>query len=277
MRFKIIAILFVAAVTLGISSCQDEFDPSSYAPPLNIGGYTNSNEIAASNLVARWAFDGSLVDSVSNTEGVNTGTSFTAGTKGQALQGALNSYVITSPGASITSLKSFTISMWIQTPPPSTGVIGLFSLSNTKEFWGNIEIFIENGSTNEDGKLRIHINNGSGDKTYEANNVLNLFDKWVGLAVSYDETSAMVKVYVNGSRVSAGTVAGLSGPLNFANTGKIVFGTTQFQTTPSLTSSHGSESWASFLTGQLDEFRIYNKALSDEEVGALAKLEGRGK
>ena len=277
MRFKIITSLAVAAVTLGLSSCQKEFDPASYAPPLNIGGYTNSKEIASANLVGYWAFDGNLVDSVSNTPGVNTGTGFSPGNKGQALQGSLNSYVITSPSAGVTALKSFTITTWMNTPPPTTGVIGLFALANTKEFWGNIEIFIENGSTNENGKLRIHINNGSGDKTYAADNVLNLFDKWVGLAVSYDETSGMVKLYVNGSIVSSGTVAGLTGPLVFANTGKIVFGTTQFQTTPSLTSATGKQDWASYLTGQLDEFRIYNKALSNEEVGSLAKLEGRGK
>lgn len=277
MRLKIIATLSVAAITLGMSSCQEEFDPASYAPAVNIGGYTSSKQIATTNLIAHWAFDGSLVDSVSNTSGVNTGTSFVAGAKGQALQGGLNSYVITTPASSITSLKSFTITNWINTPPPSTGIIGLFSLSNTKEFWGNIEIFIENGSTNENGQLRIHINGGSGDKTFAANNILNLFDKWVSLAVSYDETTSIVKLYVNGSRVSSGTVTGLTGPLNFVNSGQIVFGTTQFQTTPSLTTTHGSEPWASFLTGQLDEFRIYNKALSDEEVGSLAKLEGRGK
>jgi hypothetical protein len=47
--------------------------------------------------------------------------------------------------------------------------------------------------------------------------------------------------------------------------------------TPSLTSSHGAEPWASFLLGMLDEVRIYNKALSAAELSALTKLETRGK
>src|SRR5215217_8336501 len=101
MRFKILASLFVAAATVGLSSCQKEFDPSSYAPPLNIGGYTSSKEIASSNLVAYWAFDGNLLDSVSNTAGVNTGTAFSPGNKGQALQGAPNSYVTTTPAPTV--------------------------------------------------------------------------------------------------------------------------------------------------------------------------------
>jgi len=57
----------------------------------------------------------------------------------------------------------------------------------------------------------------------------------------------------------------------------LVFGTTQFMTTPSQTTSHSKEPWASYLTGQLDEVKLFNKALSDEEVGYIAKLEGRGK
>jgi len=56
----------------------------------------------------------------------------------------------------------------------------------------------------------------------------------------------------------------------------MVFGCVQFQTDPSLT-NHGPESWASWLTGSLDEVRIYNKALTAEEVNALVVLQGKGK
>ena len=57
----------------------------------------------------------------------------------------------------------------------------------------------------------------------------------------------------------------------------MVFGTVQFQTKPSLTSASAGEPWASYLTGLLDEVRIYNVALKDAEVDALVKLEARGK
>lgn len=268
--------LLIAIVGLGLSSCQKKFDPTSYAPPLNIGGYTSAKQIAPSNLVAYWAFDGSLIDSVSNVAGTNTGTSFAGGIKRQSLQGALNSYVVTQSSAKVKNLQSFTLTEWVNTPPPSTGILGLFSLSNTNQFWGNLEVFIENGSSNENGKLRIHINK-NGDKTYSLDNVANLFNKWIALAVSYDAATNMVKVYVNGSRVGSGTVTGLTGPLSWTDTGNIVFGTVQFQTNPSQTSSTGAQGWASFLTGRIDEVRIYDKALSDADIGSLAKLEGRGK
>lgn len=268
----------MAIATFGLSSCQKEFDPTSYAPPLNIGGYTNSKQIAPSNLVAYWAFDGSLTDSISNTAGVNTGTSFATGIKGQSLQGGIDKYALSAPSTKITSLKSFTLTEWVNTAAPTTGIIGLFSLSNKSQFWGNLEVFIENGSTNDNATIKVvFTNNGTGDKTYTVSNVANFFGKWNAFSVSYDETTAMVKVYVNGSRLSAGKLDGITGPLNFVNSGNLVFGTVQFMTTPSQTTSHSKEPWANFLTGQLDEVKIYNKALTDDEVGYLAKLEGRGK
>ena len=276
MKTKYFILLAIGA--LGFSSCQKEFDPTSYAPALNIGGYTSAKQVASSNLVAHWAFNGSLIDSVSNTVGVNAGASFAEGIKGQALQGALNSYITTTPSAKITGLKSFTISEWINTPPPTTGILGIFSLSNTGQFWGNLELFIENGSSNTDGKLRIVINNNNaGDRIYAVNGIQNLFDKWNHLAVSYDATTSVVSVYVNGSRVSSGTLNGITGPLTFVNSGKMVFGCVQFQTTPSLTTATGSQGWASYITGQLDEIRVYDKALSVLEISSIAKLEGRGK
>ena len=276
MKTKYFILLAIGA--LGFSSCQKEFDPTSYAPALNIGGYTSAKQVAPSNLVAHWAFSDRLIDSVSNTVGVNTGTSFAAGVKGQALQGALNSYVISNTSAAITGLKSFTLTEWINTPPPSTGIVGLFSLSNNSQFWGNIEVFVENGSTNTAATLKVVItNNGSGDRTFEIKNIVNLFDKWNAIALSYDQTSSLFTLYINGSKVSSTTLAGISGSLNFVNSGKIVFGCVQFQTTPSLTTATGSQGWASYLVGQLDEVRIYNKALAPDEIGSLVKLEGRGK
>lgn len=268
--------LLIAAAVSSLTACQKDFDPASYAPPLNISGYTSASQIAPSNLVAHWSFDGNLIDSVSKTEGTNTGTSFSPGIKKQSFQGALNSYVLTQPSAKVKALQSFTLTEWVNTPPPSNGILGLFSLSNTTQFWGNLEVFIENGSTNEDGKLRIHINK-NGDKTYALDKVPSLFNKWIALAISYDATTSTVKVYVNGSRVGAGTVTGLTGPLAWTNTGNVVFGTVQFQTNPSQTSATGSQPWASFLTGKIDEVRLYDKALSDVEISSLVKLEGRGK
>lgn len=266
----------VAVVCLAFSSCYKKFDPASYAPPLSIGGYTSADEIAPSNLVGYWSFNDDYIDEVSGAAGENTGTAFTGGIKGKAMQGSANSYMLFTPGASIIGMQSFTITYWVNSPAPSTGIIGLVNLAKTDGFWGNIDMFFENGSTSANGKFRAHIQNGATDSWVAKDGIINLFDTWVHIALSYDATTNTFKLYINGS-LSATSVAAGFGPLHFTNIGKLVFGCVQFQTDPSQTSSTGSQPWASYLTGQLDEVRIYNTALEDKDVNSLVKLEGRGK
>lgn len=258
------------------SSCYDKFDPATYAPPLNIGGYSSSKQISPSNLVGFWAFNGSLIDSVSNDVGENTGTTFSAGFKDKGLQGADKSYVLFTPGNAITGMNSFTIACWVNSPLNANGIVGLVNLANTTGFWGNIDMFFENGSTLDAAKFRAHITNGTKDTWVAKDGLPNIFNKWAHFALSYDAASETFKLYVNGSKQVTQIQTGF-GPINFTNSGKMVFGTVQFQTTPSLTSGSGSQPWASYLAGQLDEVRIYNKALTDAEVNALVLLEGRGK
>ncbi len=269
--------LFAFAITdLLLGSCYDKFDPASYAPPLTIAGYNSSKQIAPANLVGFWAFNGSLIDSVSNTSGVNTGTSFTNGIKDQGLQGADKSYVLFTPGSAITGMHSFTIAYWVNSPLNTNGIVGMVNLSNTAGFWGNIDIFFENTSTLDAATFKAHVTNGTAETWIEKKGLPNIFTKWTHFALSYDATSETFKVYVNGSLVLTQPQPGF-GPLNFTNSGEMVFGTVQFQTNPSLTSGATNQDWASYLVGQLDEVRIYNKALEDGEVSALMLLEGRGK
>jgi hypothetical protein len=269
--------LTLAIAALSLSSCQKEFNPSSYAPPLNINGYTSAQQIAPTSLVAYWSFDGNLNESISNTVGVNTGTSFSGGVKGQALQGALNGYVVSNTPTAIQNLKSFTLTCWENMPLNDKGIVGLIDVGNSTDFWGNLTLFFENNGTATTGRLVARtyngvVNNGSEDFL----KMTDPWGKWNHIAYSYDEVTSTYKVYVNGSKLGEKIVPNL-GALTFQNAGKMVFGTVHFQTNPSLTTSTGQQSWASYLIGQLDEVRIYNKALSDVEIGSIAKLEGRGK
>jgi hypothetical protein len=276
-----ILITTTAFACLGLSSCQKKFDPNSYAPPLNVNGFTASSQVAKESAVGYWAFDGSLIDSVSKVVGVNTGTSFSKGIKNQALQGALNSYVVNTTAAAVAGLQSFTISFWVNTPPPSTGIIGVFALANKNQFWGNLEMFFENGSSNANGTIKMTMDYGNaGQNTafFVTSNLQNLFNTWTSITISYNGATTVSNLYVNGARVNNATgVGGLSGPLTLVNVGNLVFGADQFQTNPSQTTAAQYPGFASFLTGQLDEFRIYNRALTDIEVSSLVNLQGRGK
>lgn len=276
-KYKNLRLLTLLLICGGLfSSCYKKFDPKSYAPELSIGGYTSSAEIAPGNLIAYWAFNGSYVDSVSGNNGENTGTTFTGGVKGQAMKGAENAYVLFDPTNAILSAQSFTITYWVNSPQNTDGIVGLVNLSNKSNFWGNIDMFFENGSSADKAILKMHVFSNGMDAwlgNYEVNNIWNV---WTSVALSYDATTSTFKVFVNGSKIATQTVENY-GPIQFQNSGKMVFGTVQFQTDPSLTTGSGHQDWASYLTGALDEVRMYNVALSEEDINSLVKLEGRGK
>ena len=267
----------VIICSMAFTSCYKKFDADSYKPPFTINGYTSSDEVGAGHLTGYWSFDGTNAEAVSGAAGTSTNTGFTGGFKGQALQGALNGYLLTPSNAGLAGMQSFTVSEWINTPPPSTGIIDFFTLSNTTQFWGNIEMFFENGSTNAAGKLRVHIFQNGTDNTYALDGVANLFDKWVNITVTYDAATSTCTIYTNGTKAGSGPAGGVTGPLSFANVGNVVLGTTQFNTTPSQTSGATAQPWASFLTGQLDEVRVYNVALAQPAIQALLILQGKGK
>jgi len=271
----------VVLVGLALSSCFKKFDASSYAPPLNINGYTAASQIASSSLVAHWGFNGDLKDSISGTTAVSTGTSFATGLEGGAYQGANNAYAVSAVPTAIQNLHSFTISVWMNMPENTNGAVGLLSIANAQNFWSNFEIFFDNGATPTTGVLKVHtFNNGTSSTGEDAwmggYTVNNPWNGWVNICVTYNDTNSSFVVYYNGSSVGTSTVAGFA-PLNWSGVQQMVFGTLQFQTTPSLTSATTSQGWASYVTGKLDEVRVYNRVLTSTEVSSLVALQHRGK
>jgi hypothetical protein len=280
-KYTIIVIL----AGLGLSSCYKKFDPSSYAPQLNINGYTNPDQIATSNLIAHWNFNNTLADSLSGTTGVATGTSFGPGLKGQALQGANSAYVLSNTPTAIQNLHSFTFSVWVKMPENTDGAVGIMDMANDQSgnpgFWGSMAIFFDNGGTDNTGVLKIHAFNVAGSPTgidgwlggYTVNNP---WGGWINVCVTYDDSTSTFVVYYNGASIGTSTVAGFA-PLNWKAATKMVFGTLQFQTTTSLTVSTGAQDWASYQVGETDEVRVYNRVLTNTEVGSLVALQHRGK
>jgi len=282
-RTLTVSLLAAATLSLTLSSCQKEFNPKTYAPkkPLpTFGGYGSSKDIEPASLVAYWPFSGSLADSISKTTGTATSTSFGTGVIGQGLQGSANGYVVSDVPAGIKSLKSFTISIWMKTPQ-NTGAMGLISIAHTQNFWGNFDIFFDNGGSATKGVLKVHAYNNAGstsgiDAWEGGYSVDNPWNVWTQVLVTYDDTSGTVTVYYNGASVGTNTVAAFPS-LDWSAAQKMVFGTLQFQTNPSLTAATGSQPWAANVTGTLDQVRVYNKVLSAPQISALYNLEKLGR
>ena len=271
------SVLSALAAIFVLASCQKKFDPKSYAPDQTFGGYNSSNEISPSDLVAHFAFEGDLSDSVSKTSATNTGTSFTPGIKGQGLQVGLNNYAVFAPTTAIKGLQSMTISFWINTPTNATGIQAPVSFVNPTQFWGNFDAYFD-GQTATDGFLKFHIfgSGGSQEKFLDQWKLSNPWGTWLHFTLSYDAPSTTFIFYVNGAQFGSTTVANF-GSLNFANCPAIVLGTIQFMTNPSLTTGTDAQPWASYLLGVMDELRIYDKALAPADIKALYQLENLGR
>jgi hypothetical protein len=283
-----------------------------------IGGYENSDDVAAANLVTKLSFEGNLTDTKNSISGfVGKNVAFTAGIKGNAYSGSSSQerYAIANATTKITSLNNFAFSFWLNsanTVDPATagqgkGAQGIFSIVRPLEFWGGINLFLENPDSAFPDRIRLKlgVENGRDGVAWRGQGVMinldNSVNKWVHIVISYNASTSKVTCYANGAlsanltgfayAPAAGVTGsapwfsdnpgGIDNPNNapkygdFVMTGtngKIVLGTHQFETTPP--QNNGSQQdWATSYAGLLDEFRIYDAPLSDNEVKALYLLE----
>lgn len=273
-----------AAVILSLSiiSCEDKDGINGYMPERPIGGYASASEVASENLVAYWSFNGNVNDSVQNLVGTATNTSFATGKKGQALKGATNGFVTyNSAGTALPALQSFTVSLWINTQKHTGGAQSVFMLPRTSDFWGNMFMMIEGNDGPTDSMLvKFHFD-GNWVEFTGNNRMPNMYGGWKHVAFSYNANTSKFAAYVNGSKLTL--PASMSdrkngtaplGPLQFNDVSKFIIGGFQQHLGSPWSAPDG---WMLPYTGQLDEFRIYNKALEDSDVNALYKLEALGR
>jgi hypothetical protein len=137
-------------------------------------------------------------------------------------------------------------------------------------------------------------------------------NQWVHVVMAYDDASSVFTAYVNGAAATklegvpyqdqapTGSPSGFLGnsytqfadnPGGWANPNsapkfgvlqtapgtKMVIGSHQFTTTPALNAGGTQQPWATTFAGLLDEFRIYNKALTSSEANSLYQLELAGR
>lgn len=303
----VVCMLGVALVFM-VSSCQKGFNSSSYNPakPLpTFGGYSSSKDIETSSLVDYFPFNGSNADSLGGLTGTSAGSpGFGNGISGKAYQGAAGSYILFSNPGPGKTLQSFTVSFWMNSPKTSGLARGIFSFNNPTDFWGSLDVYLDNpGPTDPKGDtllFKVHMNNASGVPFagyFLTSKVPNAINTWTHMVVTYDASTSIINFYQNATAIGVSGVAGTKGyvvgptmpgsdptktpitpygPLKFTTTAAVL-GTWQFQTNPSLTGSATAQSWAESFTGLLDDFRIYNKALTATEVSALYNLEKSGR
>lgn len=298
---KMAAFGFAGVLAMGalFSNCtksdkSDDFTKGD-APPV-AGGFVNSSEVASSNLVAYFPFDGSVTDSKGGVTGgiANGSTSWITGRKGQAYKGSTTGFISYANAGPLAGLTSFTVSMWINAQKHDGGAQGVFGLAKQDgSFWGNFFMIIEGKNPVADPSnkmfMKLHFEKNTApfiEHWIEPANDFrpdDMYGAWRHVAWTYDAATSKVGWFINGQkkelppnaedRKADGTGTPL-GALNFKNATKFVIGAFQNQLG---TPFNSPEPWMLPYTGALDEFRVYNKALNPTEISAIATLERQGR
>ncbi|RTZ01858.1 LamG domain-containing protein [Flavobacterium sp. RSP49] len=258
-----------------------------------IGGYESSDEIAAGNLITKFSFENTISDSKNGiTGGVGTNVTYGNGIKGLAYKGSASSFIAYSTVPSVlVDVKSISVSMWINTNPHTGGAQSLYTLPKTSDFWGNIFTLVEGTGPAATMLLKNHIQKDvtpsiawSGQfMEHSGDNLLkNMYGTWKHLVWTYNGASSTYSMYIDGKKLvlpaslskryaSDPLTGGLGyGTLANSNVSKFIIGGFQQHLGAPWNAPDG---WMLNYTGMMDEFRIYNAALSDNEVVALYKLE----
>lgn len=294
--FKSLAVVFLSTAIIG---CGD--DDSAPLPP--IGGYNNSDEVAASALKAHWPLNGNGIESKSNTSPSSTqAVTYVTGVKGQAASFAEGFLAYPAITALSTTSGSASISCWAKisntklTPDGVSNISPLFSLTRTGEAFGNLNLIGETHGlvTSDSIQLKGIFRIKKEDNTEFGGDAVNMIKQepwmdathtwnankiggqWAHVVYIYDGLTATNKLYVNGVKISnsAWEVRFDGNPfmLNHFTPTRPVIGALE-----TVVTGTNADAWNKALTGQVDEVRFYDKALTQAEIGALYELELAGR
>jgi len=169
---------------------------------------------------------------------------------GNALKlSASNQAYVSLPKGITAQLTEATIATWVKL---NTGT----AFQRIFDFGIDTNTFMYLVNSGSSGTVRFRIQSTSLDK----NQILEGADalpvgKWIHVAVTVGDVG--LSIYLDGAQIAQKAPAVLR-PSDLGDTGNNFIGRSPFAMDP-------------YLDGQIDEFRIYNRVLSPEEIGVLAK------
>ena len=203
-------------------------------------------------IVANYTMDGNLQDSSGkNNHGTLMGdAAYDTGAVGQALVfNGTNAYVDLPIGSVISALSDMTISMYANFANAGGGWQRIFDFGTDTTNY--MFLTPRTGTT---GPMRFAIRTATVTERI-VNAPATLPSGWHHVAVVIDSATMTMRLYLDGQAV--GTAATTLLPRDLGNTTQNWLGRSQFTAD-------------AYYTGMLDEFRIYNRALSEGEVRYLA-------
>ena len=194
--------------------------------------------------VSRWKLDGDATDSWGNNDGATSGVNFTDNAiRGQSANFDGSEYVVIPDNS---KMSEYTVSMWVQLDVLNDG-----NRHTALDYRGNNGIYFDNVG---DGKFNYsHIADSTSWNTLS----VPISDNWAHITGVWDGSTQYL--YKNGSIVKRNSVSSMDS-LDYSeqNIGR----------------NRGNQY---YLDGKIDDLRIYDKALSPEEIFELYRYGTRGR
>lgn len=299
--------IFISAFALSIAftsltSCSS--DSNSSLPP--IGGYASADEVGMADLVAYFPLNGNGNESISGTAPSGTvNTTFEAGVKGQGAKMA-SGYIKYPSIAALAAINgSITTSCWVKISNTkliadgNSTISPLISLTGgTNTNIGNLSLFGNtHGLVSSDSiqmKAEYHFKMPDGTSSFNGDcvNVTKastdpadaawtpaankIGGQWAHIVWVWDGSTGTTRMYANGVKIS-------NAPWESRNNGAAMpfsLFTPTFPilgATPSVADGTNVETWNAALKGNIDEVRIWKKALNQADINALYELEKAGR
>ena len=279
--------LLVVATALSIVSCKKDGNPNKL-PAVDasayvgtIDGYKSSDEVYPDNLIAYWSFDDTKNELKSGTAPTTSANdSYVAGgVRGKALNLAAGYlYFATQFQRFKTdSLKSFTISTWVKILNNGSKRTMLFQLARPGIFNGNINFALNTQSFPASNTTTLRVQPtfttvGGGTQDNINNNVSPTIgmDKWTHILLTYETTTGVFDIWTDGVKTGGFPNRGVGNNLfRSYEPSEIIIGS-NYNGIPGKSVS-ADVSFAP-MTGQVDEIRIYNRALPNAQIVSLFNL-----
>lgn len=284
-RFFGVAVLGIALFSgLTFTSCDKEDDDDQDTGKIDPG------TVAPTNLVAYFPFDGNANEKVANINPtMMPNVNYVAGRRGQAYQGANGAHLLYNlpAGSKMRTLTSFSVATWFKSPLVTGDPESLFFQIGKSDdlFWGNLSLGLQRLNATADSLMfkAFFLKTGVPWAPQSVSFSKSTFpiNIWMHLVFQYDQATSKYMIYKDGVKVvtndgvenrwAAGDDVNprpALGPLAFANADKINIGAWRPKTEGTAT-----DAWMGWFLGNLDELRVYDKALTAAEVLSLYQAE----
>ncbi len=268
-KFKLL--LSSVGLLLVLGSCQKinrpelgEFDTddNQVLLPGNLRFFTSFN--STDGISPRW----NASDSISQHPALLFPLTYEPGINGNAIKGNGNEGVTYLNANDFPKSTSFTVAFWEKHDGvPESDAEFVMSIPSKQGHWSNaamLLIFDHKGSkaTKDSAVIKLMVSEvGNGDHWFELtgdSRMPNILDnQWHHLAFSYDETTSDMKIYRDGALWSTQSWAG-HGPIKM-----------DYNKVSGFYLGGKTTDWGKAFNGSLDQFRLYNTALSASEIQNL--------